>query len=107
MGREHVKTRCGNRPRPRLGFPLFVLCVTALAGCASLGNSTRPTPPPAANPLTQTPTADDLVGYLNRNAARITAVEARDLDIDIKAQNQAIGLSGTLYCQQPKNFRMK
>jgi hypothetical protein len=71
------------------------------------GNSRAPKPPAAVELNPDTPTPQELVGYLNRNAAKITALESRDLDLDIKAGNQSFGVSGTLFCQKPRNFRLR
>jgi hypothetical protein len=70
------------------------------------GSRTPTAPKPAITPVEGTPTAADLVSYLNRTAAGITALESRDLDLDVQSGRQSFGLSGTLFCQKPKNFRM-
>jgi hypothetical protein len=71
------------------------------------GNSRNPTPPANVALISETPTTQQLVKYLNDNAAKITSLESRDLDLDIKAGNQSFGAHGTLFCQKPKNFRLK
>lgn len=82
------------------------LSIAGLVGCASLGGSreSRPT----AGPVTsQTPAPQNLVAYVNANAARVEAIEATDVALEVKAGSQGGGLSGTLYCEKPKNFRLR
>src|SRR4051812_19619706 len=91
----------------RLLAGLLPLAGLLSAGCVALGKK-DPSPPPAApDRFKETPTAADLVGYLDRNAAKLPAVEADDLDIDIKVGSQTYGVSGSLFVQQPKNFRLR
>src|SRR5947209_6111053 len=74
-------------------------CCLLVGGCMGLtGSRTPPAPKPALTPTEGTPTAADLVGYLNRTAAGITALESRDLDLDVQSGKQSFGLSGTLFC---------
>jgi hypothetical protein len=57
-----------------------------------------------------TPTADMLVAYLNREAARLQkddALQCTNLAIDCKANGQAVGLGGSMICQKPRNFRLQ
>ena len=66
----------------------------------------------AARLPASTPKPEQLVAYMNSNAQRIRSLESFDLDIDAKADNQSVGLSGTMACQknapgQPANFRMQ
>jgi len=62
-------------------------------------------------PVTAPPEPQQVVAFLNANAAQIQAVESRDLDIDIKMgtglTGQQVGVSGDLYCQKPRNFRLR
>jgi hypothetical protein len=54
-----------------------------------------------------TPTAAQLVAYLNENAGRIQAVRCNRVAMDCTQNNQAVGLDGSLVCQKPRNFRLK
>jgi hypothetical protein len=54
-----------------------------------------------------TPTAAQLVAYLNENAARVQAVRCNRVAMDCTQNNQAVGLDGSLVCQKPRNFRLK
>ncbi len=83
-----------------------LLPAACFSGCMTLNNRTRTPPPIAAEPYTETPKAEQLVKYLNDNAARITALDSNDLDMDIQAGKQQIGVQGTLHCQKPRNFRL-
>jgi len=77
-----------------------------LAGCVGLTGGSKPPPAPIV-PLAQTPTKDDLIYYMNRNASMLRSLDVRDLSLDITGGNQTIGVSASLYCQQPRNFRMR
>lgn len=80
--------------------------ILAAGGCASMtgarDNRAAVGPAPA-----QTPSAQNLVAYVNANAARVEAIEATDLALEVKAGSQGGGLSGALYCEKPKNFRLR
>ncbi len=54
-----------------------------------------------------TPSADQLVAYLNANAQKIQSLECQELDVGCKENGREFGLRGTLVCQKPKNFRMR
>jgi hypothetical protein len=99
------------RWRGRCGFGSAVCLLTSalLSGCLGItGNNNRTSPPPpAAARINETPTAGQLLGYLNRNAEKIQSLEVGDLDLDIAAGRQSVGVNGTLFCQQPRYFRMK
>ena len=89
-------------------FP-FAFCIAA-AGCNIFG--ARPEPPDAKAPPiptgnARTPTADELVGYLNREASRLQSIDTRDLSIDVRAQGTSVSLdSGVLLCQKPRYFKL-
>lgn len=87
----------------RSATPALLLLV---AGCAGLTGSrdNRPAVGPASS---QIPSAQNLIDYVNANAARVGAIEADDVALDVKAGNQGGGLSGVLYCEKPKNFRLR
>jgi hypothetical protein len=53
-----------------------------------------------------TPSAGELVAYLNDNARKVESLGCRNMDIDAKQDGQPVGLQGWLYCQKPKSFRM-
>src|SRR4051794_12872594 len=77
-----------------------------VTGCAGLTGNRTPPPPPQAALLDTTPSPAELVKYLNDNAAKVTALESKHLGVDVQA-DKSIGLVGSLYCQAPKNFRMR
>jgi hypothetical protein len=53
------------------------------------------------------PKAYELVEYLNRNAAKINAIECLDVDMDVKqGYHQPFGLSARMACEKPRNFRL-
>lgn len=78
----------------------------SITGCAGLTGSREPKG--SIGPMAaQTPTAAQLVNYVNNNASRVSAIESADLALEVKSGSQGGGLSGTLYCQKPKNFRLR
>lgn len=78
---------------------LAVLCwLTMSAGCSRW--TTRRTPAF----FSETPTADEVVATINRNAERAQGLIAKDLDI---TSNQVpVPLSGHLALEKPRRFRM-
>lgn len=86
---------------------LTLLGVLVLAGCNNLPHN-RGTQPAAngARMPSATPTANDLVNYLNDNARRVQCLECRDVDLDCRQGVQPVGALGMMICQKPKNFRM-
>src|SRR5262245_27755382 len=78
----------------------------AVAGCAGLTGSKEPRGTIGPVP-SQTPTSMQLVSYINNNASRASAIESSDLALEVKSGSQGGGLGGTLYCEKPKNFRLR
>src|SRR5579884_1893068 len=66
--------------------------------------------PPQAGPgpavTGQTPSAEQLVNYLNYNARKVQGVQCNDVSIDCKQGNQGIGLEGLMACRKPREFRL-
>lgn len=87
-------------------LPPAACCLLAV-GC--MGLSTSRTPPPVATGelIPETPSAAELVAYLNRRAETVTSLATTDLDLDIKADGQSIGVHGDLHCQKPRSFRLR
>jgi len=54
----------------------------------------------------RTPTAPELVQYLNTNAQNVQSVQAR-VDMEARQDRQPVSLGGYLACQKPRNFRIK
>jgi hypothetical protein len=63
--------------------------------------------PPAAVSKTGKPTVPDLVAYLNHNAQLVQSIKSTELEIQAKQGNESIGLQGTLFCEKPRNFRLR
>lgn len=62
---------------------------------------------PALN--TATPTVDNLIEYLNKNAACVKpdqAVTCRNVMINVDADGTRVGVDCKMICQAPRNFRM-
>jgi hypothetical protein len=83
-------------------------CCLLFVGCMGMSSATRTPAPSPAGPLYDTPpTTVEVVNYLNRSTAKVTSFESRDVDMDISADGRAVGVHGTLYCEKPRNFRMR
>jgi hypothetical protein len=80
-----------------VGFGAMLL----LGGCTPNLRTPNQTRLPA-----ETPTAAQLVKYLNDNSRKIQSIEAREVDIDAQQGNQPVGLQGAMVCQKPRNFRL-
>jgi len=63
--------------------------------------------PPAAVSKNAKPTVPDLVAYLNNNAHQVQSIKATNLEIQAKQGNDSIGLQGSLFCQKPRDFRLR
>ncbi len=53
-----------------------------------------------------TPTAADLVNYLNQNSQKIQSIQCMEMDLDCKQGGQPIGLRARMCCEKPRNFRL-
>src|SRR4051812_25891896 len=88
-------------------LPSAACCLLAV-GCMGLSTSRNPPPPAATGELIpETPSAAELVGYLNRRAATVNSLATTDVDLDIKADGQPIGVHGDLHCQKPRSLRLR
>ena len=63
--------------------------------------------PPAAVSKNGKPTTTDLVAYLNNNARQVQSIKSTQLEIQAKQGNDSIGLQGSLFCQKPRDFRLR
>jgi hypothetical protein len=55
----------------------------------------------------EVPPVEQLVSYLNDNAARVKAIECSSLQMEAKQGLQGVGLEGSMVCEKPRNFRLK
>lgn len=106
MQNAERKAGHGNARRRAVWLSFCILHSAFLVGCVGLTGGSK-TPPAPIVPLTQTPSKDDLIYYMNRNASTLRSLDVRDLSLDITGGGQTIGVSASLYCQQPRNFRMR
>lgn len=83
----------------------LALVVPVFSGCNLLpGMRDRPVSP-AINP-NQKADAPALVNYLNLNARKVQSVKAK-VDVQCEMGGKAVGLSGGLACQKPRDFRLR
>jgi hypothetical protein len=85
---------------------IALAALIALAGCNNwphLRNSRGTTGPAVTS---RTPTAQELVAYLNANAQRIQGLECREMDLDCSQGIQSVHMGGRMVCQKPRNFRL-
>jgi hypothetical protein len=96
----------GRARRSRIGGAggRWLLVVTVLCPLVFSAGCSRWTTRRASVFAGETPTADDVVAIINRNAEQAQGLIAKDLDI---SSNQVpIPLGGHLALQKPRNFRM-
>ena len=84
------------------GLGLLALAAGCIWGCKR-----DVVPDPPATVTTQTPSADNLVAWLNKNASLVQSVKSTKVEMDAKQDGQSIGLEGMLFCQKPRNFRLR
>jgi hypothetical protein len=56
---------------------------------------------------TEKPTPANLVEYMNHNARLVQSLKSTKVELDAKQAGESIGLEGTLFCQKPRNFRLR
>src|SRR5262245_13479521 len=89
-------------------WSLLAVSSVSLTGCLGLSNSTKSPPPPPMLSANEKPTPDLLIrNVLNKNADLVRSLDVRDLEMDITGNGQSVGVSGNLYCQQPRNFHLR
>ena len=93
--------------RMRSSLAAFGLCsLLTLTGCVDNWSFLRKSPDPAIA-TGRTPTASELVVYLNANSQKIHSMTCQDVDLDVQQGIQPIGgLSAKMACEQPRDFRM-
>jgi hypothetical protein len=87
---------------------LPAVCCLLAVGCMGInvnGTRNQPAAPPAF--LTEVPSAKDLVAHLNQRTAAITSLESHEVELDLKSEAQSGTVHGDLYCQKPRNFRLR
>ena len=63
--------------------------------------------PPSPAVTTAKPSAEQLVAYMNQNAQLVQSIKSTRLEIDAKEGREGVGLTGTLFCQKPRDFRLR
>ena len=99
--------------RRRFSFRLypvaFVICLLG-TGCNLFGPKAADKTPKTQAPAPTahgTPTAQELIGYLNRQADMMQSLETRDLMIDVQSPSGSVTLdSGALVVQKPRSLKM-
>ena len=90
----------------KLLFGLTALSLLTSAGCESLFRRPTAATEPVAEMPHSPPTTEILVKYLNRCANELQTLRTDDLVVEAKQGNQGGTVTGTLVCQQPRNFRL-
>ena len=85
------------------GLGLLTLAAGCIWGCK------RDVVPdnPDVKVTTEKPTAPQLVAWMNQNASLVQSVKSTKVEIDAKQGGESIGLEGQLFCQKPRNFRLR
>jgi len=86
---------------------LILLSTFTLSGCKWMERESRPVPVTPKNTIQGAPTVDNLVGYLNKQADRLTSLESNDVSLTAYVQKQRMpGLTGFMVCEKGRNFRL-
>ena len=89
-----------------LGCWILVGCLT-LSGCEWLKGNRDTTTKPGKEITGGTPSAERLVGYLNRQADRLAIIESDDVDVTAYVDKTRMPtLRSTLACEKPRSFRL-
>jgi hypothetical protein len=108
MKNDKLKMQNWDRPCRLRALSFFIFTFAFfICGCMGLSTNRTPPPPPAGPLYTTLPTTQEIVGYLNKATAKVTSLESRDVDMDISADGQTVGVHGTMYCEKPRNFRLR
>src|SRR5438270_3242654 len=84
------------------GLGLVVLAVGCIPGCK---RDVVPDQPVAAT--TEKPTPAQLVAYMNKNAQLVQSIKSTKVEIQATQGKDTVGLEGSLFCQKPRNFRLR
>jgi len=84
------------------GLGLAIAAVGCIPGCK---RDVQPDAPVTAT--TEKPTPANLVAYLNENARLVSSIKSTEVQIDARQAGEAIGLEGSLFCQKPRDFRLR
>lgn len=88
---------------------LLMIGLCHASGCELFRTRSKPIddrPRMPANPTGEKPSAEQLISYMNKQADLLTSIETRDLEIDATAMGSSVDLTGSLYCQKPRYFKM-
>jgi hypothetical protein len=86
-----------------LGVAILVL----LAGCNTFGFLKPEQQTRGVGLLTEPPSKEALVKYLNDNSERVQTLRSNDLDLTCSMGIQTVGLQGKMVCQRPRNFLLR
>jgi hypothetical protein len=89
------------------GAVLGLTLLASLAAGCNLLPGIRQDRPPAPATTAPPPDVPTLVGYLNRNATLVKAVQSNTVDIQCVQGGQAVGLGGMLVCRKSREFRLR
>lgn len=92
----------------RIVTAVFLTFSLLSAGCEALKRKTKdPIDPPVNVGQQGTPSAANLVNYLNQQADRLTVIETSDMSVVSHVQGRRMpGLTGFMVCEKPRNFRL-
>jgi hypothetical protein len=92
----------------RYANAILMLLFVLLAGCSFIDQITGKNAKKQAPIPTQTPTAGELVSYVNRNAEQIQTLQVQNLDVEVKkGLLLQVGLNGWMVCEKPRNLRLQ
>jgi hypothetical protein len=85
---------------------LGVGALLVVAGCNTFGFLRPEQQTRVGGPLSEPPSKEALVIYLNENSQRVQTLRCNDLDLGCTMGLQVANLRGQMLCQRPRNFRM-
>jgi hypothetical protein len=86
---------------------LGVCALIVLAGCNTFGFLRPEQQSRGGGSLTEPPSKEALVKYLNDNSERVQTLRCNDLDLTCSMGIQTAGLQGKMICQRPRNFLLR
>ena len=84
------------------GLGLVVVAVGCIPGCK---RDVAPDQPVAAT--TEKPAPAQHVAYMNENARLVQSIKSTKVEIQATQGKDTVGLEGSLFCQKPRNFRLR
>src|SRR5437660_701202 len=93
--------------RSTLACLSVAVLLTAVGGCNLFESMFNKKPKQQSEFPTEKPSPQELISYLNRNAAQIDSIQVQDLSLEIHRGLISPAINGRMVCQKSRNFRME